>query len=226
MKTFAIALAVTGLAAGAAQAQSFAFDGAELAFQSFDSDDDYSGQYLRGSAEVSFGRFGAQLDLTQFGYNGETEYTSYGLHLFYGVTDQITVGVFYEDDDWDGDVYGSSGFEAAYDNGQISGQLAAGRYEERDGAYEFDFTQIDIGYELQPGLSVLGEITKTSGSEDLGIVGIGARYETQSGLFAEAMVAQYSEDYDHKVISFEVGYAFGGGTTFDQRDWAGIIGLY
>ena len=32
MKSFAIALAVTGLAAGAAQAQSFAFDGAELAF--------------------------------------------------------------------------------------------------------------------------------------------------------------------------------------------------
>jgi hypothetical protein len=219
------AIALVSLA-GAASAQSFNFEGAELSFTHTDSDYDYSGQHWRGSAEASVGSFGAQLDVSNFAYDGDIAYSSYGLHLNYRINDSIAAGVFYALDDWDGFEYAITGIEAQYDRNQMSVEAAVGNYSGLDGiTYEMNFVSLDGSYDFGNGFSVLANAVSTNGDDEVGVVGLGVRYE-RSGAFVETTVSQFSGDFDQQVIGLEVGYAFGGGTTFESRDWNGLLGLY
>lgn len=212
--------------AGTASAQGFAFEGAELSFKNVDSDQDYSGQIWSGSAEVSFGAIGAQLDYVESGYDGGYEYRSIGLHLNYSISPEIVAGLFYTQDDWLGDKYRIAGLEAQYDHNQLSIEAAAGNYTGLGGlSYDTDFARLDVSYDLGNGLSALVLGATTSGSDEVSLMGLGVRYE-RNGIFVESTLSQMSGDYDQQLIGIEIGYAFGGGTTFEARDWNNLIEMY
>ena len=211
--------------AGAASAQSFNFEGAELSFTHTDSDLDYSGQHWRGSAEASVGSFGAQFDVSNFAYEGGLSYSSYGLHLNYRINDSFAAGVFYTLDDWEGDEFASTGIEAQYDLNQMSVEAAVVNYSGLGSINsEFNFVSLDGSYDFGNGFSVLANAVNMTGDFEIGIVGVGVRYE-RSGAFVEATVSQLSGERDQQNIGLEVGYAFGGSTTFESRDWNGLVGL-
>lgn len=69
---------------------------------------------------------------------------------------------------------------------------------------------------------MLANAVNMTGDRELGTVGV--RYE-RSGAFVETTVSQFSGVSDHQVIGLEVGYVFGGSTTFESRDWNGLLGL-
>lgn len=227
MKNFLISTTAALLVTtGAVAAQSFAFEGAELSYLYSDSDDDYYGERYRGSAEGSVGPLGVQLDIGTHGYNGRHDYFFYTLHGNYRINDNLVAGLFYGQDDWDGDKYTSTGVEALYMTGPITVEGAFAFYTEDDGNDEWDILRLDGSYALTNQVSLLGHAVNTSGDDDLTILGLGARYDITNGVFAEANYAQFSGDYDHATLSLEIGYEFGGGTTFRSRDWTGLFGLY
>lgn len=225
--------------AGAASAQGFSFDGAELSYTYYDSDDAYDGQNMRGSVQAGFGAFGAQLDIVgaqldigEFAFDGEYEFTSVGLHLNYAVNDNLIAGVFIGQDDWRGArKFDFIGAEAKYSRDAYQVELAAGTYSPVPGTpsfLEFQFIALDGEYDFGNGFTALGGVLLTDNTEELTVLKVGTRYEIGRA-FIEASVSDMSGDYDHRSVGLEIGYTFGGsgeGITFEQRDFSGIFGLY
>jgi hypothetical protein len=87
-----------------------------------------------------------------------------------------------------------------------------------------DTVSLDSSYDFGNRFSVLANAVNMTGDRELGTLGVGVRYE-RSGAFVETTVSQFSGGSDHQVIGLEVGYVFGGGTTFESRDWNGLLGL-
>jgi len=71
---------------------------------------------------------------------------------------------------------------------------------------------------VAPQLEVFGGYTSVSGDSDFGALNAGVRYKVASGLYGELGMTSIDK-LDTNIISFEIGYDFGKGATFDQRNW-------
>lgn len=231
--TAAACLAAIAAFASPALAQNMgvSFSGAELSYMYTESDQDYSSYIYSGSAEVAVGPALVQLDFLSSGYDGEWDYDALTLHLGYAITPDISAGVFYSEEDWgDDDNYPLYGVEMAYEAGPIMVDAAYGRYEDNNSSnIYFDFLMAEGLYRINDRFSAGGYLANTFNSDyndDLTVVGLIGRYDSQLGLFAELGLFSMSGDDDQDIISIEFGYAIGNGVTFDHRSWNNILRQY
>ena len=240
-----LALAAAALVPSVATAQSVVFAGADVSYNYQENNDEgngaegFSSSGIRGAVEVQMlGQFTAQLDLASNEFDAESDdpsfegdsYTAYAIHAGYLVSPGAAVGLFYGEEDWDNEGnWASMGLEGSFASGQTSLEGVVGTIEQ-DGYESYDFFRADVGYEVMPNLSVIGDFTSVSGESlvddgtlDVNIIGAGARYELAEGFYAEGALHSVSGDVEYEVFGIEIGYAFAGGTTFSPRDHSGLF---
>ena len=246
MNKTVLALAAVTLVPSVAAAQSVVFSGAEVSYNYQDNNDEgngaegFSTSGLRGGVEVQMlGQFTAQLDLASSEYDAESDdpnfmgdsYTAYTIHGGYLVTPDAAVGLFYGEEDWDNQGnWVAMGLEGSFTSGPTTLEGVVGNLEQ-DGFLSIDYFRADVGYEVMPKLSVIGDFTSASfdsevdgdSSGDVNIIGAGARYDIAEGFYAEGTLHSISGDAEYEVFGIEIGYAFAGGTSFGARDFSGLF---
>ena len=229
--SIALVFAATGAAAQG-------FEGAQVELIYHDFEGNYTATRLEGGLNYGItDRIGVQLDLGAYGYDGDslTEYPTYGLHIYYDVTDAVAVGAFYTTTDFGG---GASeeyvGLEAAYGNGPLylQGYAAQVLYDGSDSGN----TAAGLGfeYDLQTissfgGFALTGSVSKfmRSGGNDETISELGVRYSMANGFYAGLDVGRVKDSGSSAdQMAFTLGYEFGNGTRFDQRSYQSIWNAY
>lgn len=215
----------------AASAQSVEFTGAELSYNYQESDDDYSADTRRISLEARIiGQVVTQLDFFNNGYDGDVDYGGYAIHLGYAPAPVpgLVAGVFYNEDDWEGDYYSSQGLEAVYETGPFSAEVAFGTYEElaSGSSFAFDFAQLDASYRVLDQVALTAHFVQAEGDENVDVLGFGARVDLTDDIYLELSSRQMDGDFEQGIFGVEIGYLIGSGTTFGARDWNGIFSIY
>ena len=118
-KTISAAVAVSLLGS---TAMANGFTGGDVNYRYANSDDyGYYANVLTGSAAFGFGSIVGQVDLQVQGYDGAWDSAnSFGVHLGYAVSADMTVGAFYVVEDWSGPDYPVYGIEGTYSEEHIS----------------------------------------------------------------------------------------------------------
>lgn len=221
MKHLMIALAALGMATSA-NAQGF--EGATFGFQHYsDTENDFTQYQLDASAVYSFGNMvGGQVDIGTWGYDGEGEgYFSYGLHLFYDVTPDTSVGIFFNGDDWD-PYYYAFGVEAAGKGGDsfpFDYDVAVGRYIESDGGnYEFSFFTGSVEIPINEIFSFETGLFTSSGDDEDTVLSATGYYHTPFGARVGAGFTR-QVDADFTNFALTVDFPIGEGRKFKTRQW-------
>ncbi len=232
LKSTSIALV---FAATGAVAQGF--EGAQVELIYHDFEGNYTATRLEGGLNYGItDRIGVQLDLGVFSYDNNplTDTSTYGLHIYYDVTDAVAVGAFYTTTEFGGATEQHAGLEAAYGDGPLYlqgyvAQLLIDGSDSGDTAIGFGFE-----YDLQTISSVgdfalTGNVSKfmRSGGTDDTIAELGVRYSMANGFYAGLEVGRVTESGSSAdQMAFTLGYEFGNGTRFDQRSYQSIWNAY
>lgn len=198
-----------------------------------DSRQDYGIVQFNAAVGLNFGNITTQIDLGGGGYDGESfgNPSTWTLHAGYMLpgTPGLELGVFYgENDFFFGDPDPFYGIEGRYASGPIAVEAALGTYEDSGtGTTYFDFVTVDAVYDVTANWSALGQVTVTDNSlggiRDLTIVGLGAQYQTDTGMFVQASYHNMSGDYHNDILELKIGYDFGAGVTYDNRGWHDLL---
>lgn len=186
---------------------------------------DFGQTVYSGALEYGINRnFSVSADLSGYKFdNISTEVSSATLHGTYHMSDSMSVGAFYGQDNLDGataDIYGA----------EIGTEIAGGTVEGYIGKVDGDSDGVMLGadgtYALQNGFSVIGGFNHVSidGGTSAGRISVGGAYEMENGPQFYAEVGQMSADtgtvsQSETYVGLGARVAFGThrGTTFDKR---------
>jgi len=215
---------MAALAAGSAAAADFEGGTVRLGFYDVDNGK-YSVTYLAGSAVFGLGgKLSLQGDLN----TSSPDYTSgdvndLGIHLIMPLASTATVGAFFTHEDWYGTGYNQIGLEGKTEITSGSRPITLEGFlsteDEAGGGATYNYAGIGVSAALSQQLTAFGSIASVSGGEDADALHAGIRYSTPAGLYGELSLTSVSGSSDVDTLGFVVGYDFGSGATFGQRNW-------
>ncbi|WP_109386206.1 hypothetical protein [Salibaculum griseiflavum] len=229
-----VALLAGTSAPAVAQSALGTFEGAELSYRFTKTSEDYGYNQFMSGVGINFGNLTTQFDLGTGGYDGEFgDPSTWTLHVGYMVSPNTEVGAFYGQETWGGgtsDPYQYYGLEGMYATGAFEVEAALGTYLDNNSSdIYYQFLTVDGAYAFNQNWSALGHLTLTSNSEyyeDFVIIGAGARYETGTGMYAQASYHSMRGEFDNNILEFKVGYEFGNGVTYSNRGWNDVLVTY
>ncbi|GEM_PF-4991282 len=224
MKRIYITASCCVLALSATSLQAFEFTGAEAFVGQINGDS--FGEDTRaygGSAELRFGSFGLQGDVSVRNFETGDNIPSWGLHGFYVVSDALKLGVHYSrENDWSGTYdYANTGVELAYQAG--SWDIGAYWYEDRglDDDWLSTVSGVDVSYAVNDAFSVQGRIAVSGRDDDTTYYGAGGTWRHKSGAFVrfDAGQLEYPGAETATIFGLRAGFEFGNGVSFKQRNY-------
>lgn len=202
-------------AAGSASALGFGGGQLTLGYDIQTEDGDSSTPHIEGSVILDVSdKFALQFDLNTSYYDdgGADMHTSYGIHASYDVLPNLTAGLFYSYEDWDGSPYQYYGIEGRFDINALMIEAFIIFSDDEDTSWG-----ANLRYDLSQKLDILGGFVA---HDDLTYIYAGAAYQLTSSLAVEATYGNMSSNFDdYDVITLDLVYRFGGGTAWSQRSY-------
>lgn len=204
--------------------QAFEFSGGEVFVSRLT--DDFRGSteqtdMIGGSGELRFGSFGVQADISNRNYDAGSNIPSWGLHGFYAFSENLKAGVHYGQEDWGEFRYSNTGIELAYRRG--AWDLEAYIYEDHGLDDDWDSTHAGLNAEfgLNEQFSLHGNLSVSNGDDEFTYIGIGGTWHHRSGAFVRLDAGRLDDragSDEANVFALRIGYEFGNGVTFSQRN--------
>lgn len=241
--TFALAATAAIATASTSKAQGLSFEGAyiEANYVSnvYNGTYDYSQTGVYGAVEVAFGNIGIQADLGVFGYDADPmDSTYYALHAMYRFSPNLVVGGYYGQDSFNvgiNNTWSTYGLEVKFTPSFLNQRMTIEAFV---GAYDFNgpdvgnpMIGVGVNYaatdSIDLGVSYLRgawpDLSDPADQDD--VLELEATYSLSNGLYATASYTNTiypGSNWQDASYGITMGYAFGGGTTFDRRGYSGL----
>jgi hypothetical protein len=220
MFTMKVATIASILVVGANAAAAFEFSGAEVELEYRDEGSSNDAQVnFDASFALSFGSgIGMQFGLKNAHYTpGSDGSFGYELHGTYGVSDNLTLGVFVGEEKFSS-IYQYYGIEADYSTDVFSINSAVSRYE--GPGYEATQIVFDGGYSINGRFGLLAGYHKDNlASGDTSYTYLGASYAAVEGVNLTAKYGVLDQGTSVEVLTLGIAYTLGEGVTFGNRSY-------
>jgi hypothetical protein len=202
----------------------FEVQGGQLSFSSADLEGYDPNLYeLNGAIEFgNDGPFSLQLELGRARYDGDEYYRNFSAHLVYDIDPTASVGLLYMRETWfgdDWDYFGIEGRKVFESNSMMPVEIEGLLMRGDDDGDTNDIFSLSAYVHVTDTIALGAAVANSSGYDDQKSVGVAAKYMHPDGGYARLGIDELTGGSEYRAITFELGYEFGGGTTFKSKSW-------